>query len=162
MLNADAVTQQQSNSECVLQLWLAGELIVRCEHQGLTALPPQLWLKTTLRTLVLTGNALACLPPDIQLLKELRELHLGHNQLVQLPDEVCLLSQLQHLDVQHNQLTEVPAGLCRCVGRALHSCPHQWLSRPEQQVAHSNSMTGGTGGECRDYAHISRMVLSAA
>lgn len=94
---------------------------MRCENQGLTSLPPQLWLKTTLRTLVLTGNALACLPPDIQLLKELRELHLGHNQLAQLPDELCLLSQLQHLDVQHNQLTEVPAGLCRWVGSTPNS-----------------------------------------
>uniref|UniRef100_A0A383V5A4 Uncharacterized protein n=1 Tax=Tetradesmus obliquus TaxID=3088 RepID=A0A383V5A4_TETOB len=101
------------------KVWLAGELIVRCENQGLTSLPPQLWLKTTLRTLVLTDNALACLPPDIQLLKELRELHLGHNQLAQLPDEICLLSQLQHLDVQHNQLTEVPAGLCRLVHLAV-------------------------------------------
>jgi hypothetical protein len=105
------------------QVWLAGELIVRCEHQELTTLPPQLWLKTTLRTLVLTGNALARLPPDIQQLKELRELHLGNNQLVQLPDEVCSLSQLQQLAVQHNQLTEVPAALCGCVGCAAQPLP---------------------------------------
>ncbi|KAF6266739.1 hypothetical protein COO60DRAFT_11150 [Scenedesmus sp. NREL 46B-D3] len=97
------------------KVWLAGEIIVRCEHQGLSTLPPQLWLKAALRKLLLTGNALTCLPQDIQRLKELRELHVGHNQLVQLPEEVCLLSQLQYLDAQHNQLTTVPAALCRLV-----------------------------------------------
>lgn len=103
-----------------MQVWLAGEIIVRCEHQGLSTLPPQLWLKAALRKLLLTGNALTCLPQDIQRLKELRELHVGHNQLVQLPEEVCLLSQLQYLDAQHNQLTTVPAALCRCVSAVYH------------------------------------------
>jgi Leucine-rich repeat (LRR) protein len=143
-----------------MQVWLAGELIVRCEHQGLTSLPPQLWLKTTLRTLVLTGNALACLPPDIQLLKELRELHLGHNQLVQLPDEVCLLSQLQQLDVQHNQLTEVPTGLCRCVAHTVSGLQCQcsgWHDFKATQLEFSIVQT--THGWCRMMHGMLQLLL---
>lgn len=95
------------------QVWLAGELIVRAEHQGITHLPQQLFLKATLRTLVLTGNSLTEIPDDVQLLGQLRELRLGHNKLQQLPQAVCQLQLLETLDVSHNQLQDVPADLCR-------------------------------------------------
>jgi hypothetical protein len=96
-------------------VWLAGELIIRCEHQGLTSLPPQLFLKTTVRKLILTDNHLVSVPPELfQHLKELRELGLGHNQLTYLPEEVQLLQNLETLDVQHNQLKIVPASMYKC------------------------------------------------
>lgn len=99
-----------------LQVWLAGELIIRCEHQCLSVLPAQLFLKTTVRKLVLTGNQLDSLPVELfQQLRELRELRVGYNRLTYLPEEVQQLQHLETLDLQHNQLKLVPASLYKCL-----------------------------------------------
>lgn len=101
---------------CCQQAWLAGELIIRAESLGLTSLPHQLLLKSTVRKLILTGNQLDSLPVELfQQLRELRELRLGHNRLTYLPEEVQCLQQLHTLDLQHNQLKLVPASLFKCV-----------------------------------------------
>lgn len=97
----------------LLQAWLSGELILRCERQGLATLPMQLFSKTTVQQLILTGNALKELPPLIRHLQQLRVLKLGHNQLRGLPEELCLLGDLKHLELQGNDLQLVPANLCR-------------------------------------------------
>lgn len=99
-----------------MQVWLAGELIIRCERQCLATLPQQLFLKTTVRKLVLTGNQLDSLPVELfQQLRELRELRVGYNRITYLPEEVQQLQPLEVLDLQHNQLKLVPASLYRCV-----------------------------------------------
>lgn len=135
-------------------MWLAGELIVHRERQHLTALPPQLFLKTTLRKLVLTGNDLDSLPVEIfQQLKDLRELRAGYNRITYLPEQVHQLPHLEHLDLQHNRLKLVPASLYRCVrltvlnlnGNPLCS----WIRElwPEQPTA-AAAVAGGGGSAC--------------
>lgn len=142
-------------------MWLAGELIIRCEHQGLTSLPPQLFLKTTVRKLILTGNQLVSLPPELfQQLRELRELGLGHNQLTYLPEEVQLLQNLETLDVQHNQLKLVPASLYKCArlsvidlnGNPLCSWLSELWPEPSANPASSGSGSSPTATGCSSRA----------
>ncbi len=110
--NSSLAMHLRPSCPCAIQTWLAGELILRCERQGLTQLPQQLWYKATVRQLILSGNALTSIPSDIGALKELRLLRLEHNLLEQLPEEVACLEHLETLELQHNQLQAVPAGLC--------------------------------------------------
>lgn len=128
---------------------------MRCEHQGITSLPPQLLLKATVRQLILTGNELDSLPPELfSSLRELRQLRVGHNKLRHLPAEVQLLPHLQHLDLQHNQLQDVPAALCKCArlkvvnlnGNPLRGWLQEVWQQPEGVSAEAGSSSSSSRG----------------
>jgi Leucine-rich repeat (LRR) protein len=53
----------------------------------LTAVPPDIWRKTSLRVLNLFRNELTSLPANIAQLRELRTLIIASNQLRALPEE---------------------------------------------------------------------------
>ena len=77
--------------------------------QQLGAVPPWVWDRTELQTLVLADNALSELSEGVGALKSLRMLDLGHNKLTQLPEAIGDLDSLtDFLYLHDNALTAVP------------------------------------------------------
>jgi len=80
--------------------------------KGLGVVPPWVWERTELETLVLADNGLSDLSDRIGGLKKLRMLDLGHNKLAGLPDALGDLSGLtDFLYLHDNRLTALPQSL---------------------------------------------------
>lgn len=81
-------------------------------HRGLTAIPMDIFSRTELSKLDLSGNRLTGAPPSqIKQLKNLTELNLSNNSLTGLPAELGQLNKLEILDVSNNRLTGLPMEL---------------------------------------------------
>jgi hypothetical protein len=78
---------------------------------GLTELPKEIGLLTSLQTLHLWGNQLTELPGEIGGLANLQSLCLEYNELTAAPIEIGQLSNLQMLDLGHNRLTTLPSAI---------------------------------------------------
>ena len=91
-----------------------GEHVVRLALRQLSTVPDAVWSKTSLRTLVLTGNCLTSLPAALGGLTALEKLLVGSNQLVALPAEVGQLARLKELRCEANALEDVPPQLALC------------------------------------------------
>lgn len=80
--------------------------------QGLTRVPPDVFEKTGLVELNLSGNRLTgAIPAEIRLLTALRVLDLSGNGMTGLPAEVGQLRELRTLDLSNNRLTGLPMEL---------------------------------------------------
>ncbi|MEK7473178.1 MAG: leucine-rich repeat domain-containing protein [Patescibacteria group bacterium] len=80
--------------------------------RGLTAIPSDVFSKTTLELLDLSDNELTGAPQSqIQQLQKLKALDLSGNNLTGLPAELGQLKRLETLDVSNNKLTGLPMEL---------------------------------------------------
>eukprot|EP01125_Pyxidicula_operculata_P010117 TRINITY_DN3335_c0_g1_i1.p1 TRINITY_DN3335_c0_g1~~TRINITY_DN3335_c0_g1_i1.p1 ORF type:complete len:356 (-),score=113.04 TRINITY_DN3335_c0_g1_i1:119-1186(-) len=79
--------------------------------RNITAIPTQIQLQTTLKTLVLQHNKLSTLPDEFSHLKNLLVLNLGSNNLKKLPTPIFSLTNLEELVVEHNQIDELPGDI---------------------------------------------------
>lgn len=80
--------------------------------QRLTKIPENVFSRTDLTSLDLSGNMLTGAPQSqIGQLKNLTTLDLSNNQLTGLPAELGQLSKLEVLNVSNNQLTGLPMEL---------------------------------------------------
>jgi Leucine-rich repeat (LRR) protein len=83
--------------------------ILDLSERGLTAIPSDVFAKTTLERLDLSNNQLIGAPQSqIQKLIKLKELNLSGNNLTGLPAELGQLKQLETLNVSNNELTGLP------------------------------------------------------
>ncbi|KAJ4483834.1 Endonuclease/exonuclease/phosphatase [Lentinula aciculospora] len=73
-------------------------------HNGLTAIPPEIAQLRNLELLDLSGNALTTLPLELGMLVSLKEFYLFDNQIMSIPPEFGTLHQLQTLGVEGNPL----------------------------------------------------------
>ncbi|KAJ3726915.1 Endonuclease/exonuclease/phosphatase [Lentinula raphanica] len=73
-------------------------------HNGLTAIPPEISQLRNLELLDLSGNSLTTLPPEIGMLVSLKEFYLFDNQIMSIPHEFGTLHQLQTLGIEGNPL----------------------------------------------------------
>src|SRR5437867_13269609 len=105
--------------------------------KGLGVVPPWVWERTELETLVLADNGLTDLSDRIGGLKKLRMLDLGHNKLARLPDALGELGGLSDFLYLHdNRLTALPRSLERLVRlRYLNLSENAFETVPEP-VAH--------------------------
>jgi hypothetical protein len=78
---------------------------------GLTAIPPELWRLTSLRSLYLEENWLAGLPAEIGRLENLETLDISCNRLSSLPKVLGQLIRLKTLRLSANCLTTLPPEL---------------------------------------------------
>jgi hypothetical protein len=88
------------------KLFLQGN---RWNRTGLSALPPEIGLLSTLEVLDLEENHLTELPAEIGQVRRLKSLNLRSNQLSQLPSEIGQLAALRELYLGYNHLTTLPA-----------------------------------------------------
>lgn len=80
--------------------------------QGLEKVPSDIFKRTNLESLDLSGNNLTgAIPAEIRFLKNLRVLDLSGNQMTGLPAELGQLNRLEVLDVSDNALTGLPLEL---------------------------------------------------
>ncbi|MFH1077740.1 MAG: leucine-rich repeat domain-containing protein [Patescibacteria group bacterium] len=78
-------------------------------NRGLTSIPMDVFDRTDLEVLILSGNMLTGAPQSqIGQLANLQTLDLSGNTLTGLPAELGKLSRLQTLNVSNNQLTGLP------------------------------------------------------
>ncbi|MCB9419782.1 MAG: GTP-binding protein [Ardenticatenaceae bacterium] len=90
---------------------------------GLTVVPPEIGLLTTLSTLRLQDNQLMAVLPEIGLLMKLERLRLQDNQLTTVPSEIGQLTDLWEIVLGRNELTAIPpemGQLVRLRGLYLH------------------------------------------
>jgi Leucine-rich repeat (LRR) protein len=81
-------------------------------NRGLTAIPADVFSRTGLERLDLSGNRLTGAPQaEIRHLQKLKFLDLSGNRLTGLPAELGQLKNLEILDVSNNQLTGLPLEL---------------------------------------------------
>ncbi len=77
--------------------------------RGLTKVPADIFVRTDLEELDLSGNALIdSLPSQLGHLTKLKVLNVSGNQMTGLPAEVGQLSDLEVLNVSNNKLTGLP------------------------------------------------------
>lgn len=79
----------------------------------LTRLPDELCQLTSLRTLVLRGNAIEALPENIGALTSLQTLAISSNALTRLPESIGQCKALKTLIVNSNKLTSLPVSLAQ-------------------------------------------------
>ena len=78
-------------------------------NQGLTKVSQDVFTKTNLEVLDVSGNNLTgALPAEIRNLQKLRVLDASDNQMTGVPAEVGQLQNLEVLDLSNNQLTGLP------------------------------------------------------
>ncbi|HEX4799436.1 MAG TPA: leucine-rich repeat domain-containing protein [Candidatus Paceibacterota bacterium] len=83
-------------------------------NSGLTTVPKNVFDKTDLVSLNLSGNKLTgALPAEVRHLRNLQELNLSNNNFTGIPAEVGQLAQLRILNVSHNNLTGLPHELAQ-------------------------------------------------
>jgi internalin A len=82
--------------------------VLNLSKLGLTSLPREIGLLTSLQRLYLHDNQLTTLPPEIGSLKQLTQLDLSNNRLAELPQEIGLLTELNGLSLDGNQLNTLP------------------------------------------------------
>lgn len=83
--------------------------VLDLSNRGLTKVPADVFSKTGIEELNLTGNQLTgALPGEIRFLSNLRVLNVSNNQMTGVPAEVGQLSKLEVLDLSNNQLTGLP------------------------------------------------------
>ena len=88
-------------------------------YSGLSAIPPEIGLLTSITSLRIEGGNFTELPPEIGNLTNLEELYIGNNQLTTLPPEIGNLTDLTIIDAHGNLLRELPDELGNLVN--LHS-----------------------------------------
>ena len=64
---------------------------------------------SSLKTLILSNNALVSLPAAIGSLKQLKVLEAEHNKIAELPAELAECKALENLRLAHNSLTSLSA-----------------------------------------------------
>lgn len=92
---------------------------IELAENDLIEFPRILLSGTTLRVIVLEGNAIPRIPQgtltigsindlEIKTISNLRGLNLAKNQLSEIPDELCQLPHLQYLKLSKNNIIQLP------------------------------------------------------
>ncbi|MCI5082761.1 MAG: leucine-rich repeat domain-containing protein, partial [Saprospiraceae bacterium] len=76
-------------------------------HQGLKAIPKEVFQLTQLTKLDISYNQIKAIPAEIGYLSQLENLNLSNNKIKAFPEEIHL-TKLQKLNLSHNQLQGLP------------------------------------------------------
>lgn len=118
-----------------------GSTILNLQNLELKHLPPEVGQLTTLRELMLEGNALSTLPPEIGQLTALRVLDLSDNQLGVLPPEIGELIALEKLRLAFNELNSLPIEIFQLTALKELSLEHNHLSELPSEMGQLSGLT---------------------
>ncbi len=111
--------------------------VLDLSNRGLTSIPSDVFNRTDLESLDLSGNRLTGAPQaEIRHLQKLKNLDLSDNQLTGLPAELGQLKNLEVLDVSNNRLTGLPLELGNLTQlRILDISGNQYSKQDLDQIA---------------------------
>ncbi len=97
-------------------------------ERGLTYIPPQIGLFTSLEFFDLSDNQIRSLPSEIGRCEALERLALFSNRLTAIPSQIGECSRLTHLSLENNRLTALPEEIGNCIHLKNLSLQHNRLS----------------------------------
>jgi Leucine-rich repeat (LRR) protein len=134
--------------------------VLRIDAPQLTKLPPEIWMLSNLKVLILRTPQFTTLPPDIGKLTQLKNLAVDAPQLTKLPPEIWMLTNLESLGCT-SQLTTLPPDIGKLSElKRLGVNSPQLTSLPAEigNLANLKSLTLGTPGLTdADLKHLSTL-----
>jgi hypothetical protein len=91
-------------------------------RQGITVVPPEIFLFSNLEELTLNHNKLRAIPQKIGCLSALKILSFSHNEIQVLPDEIGDLTKLTHLEFEHNKVQRIPSAISALLDLMILDC----------------------------------------